>query len=65
MNVIPSSKKNILVQYYSKYFPIIIVDEWSDINMDKLITTYTENVNSINHNLLDLHSLPLFMLTNK
>ena len=65
MNVIPICKKNILVQHYSKYFPIIIVDEWSDINIDKLITTYKENVNFINHNLLDLHSLPLFMLTNK
>ena len=63
MNVIPICKKNILVQYYSKYFPIVILDEWSDINIDKLITTYTENVNPINHNLLDLHSLPLFMLT--
>ena len=62
MNVIPICKKNILVEYYSKYFPIILVDEWNDIDIDKLIITYSKNMNSINHKLLDLYSLSLFML---
>lgn len=62
MNVIPICKKNILVEYYSKYFPIIIVDEWSDLNIDELISTYDKNIhNTIDHNLLNLHNLPLFV----
>jgi hypothetical protein len=60
MNVIPICKKNILVEHYSNYFHIIIVNDWSDINIDELIYTYDKNIYTINHNLLDLHNLPPF-----
>lgn len=65
MDVIPICKKNILVTYYSKYFPIIVVDDWSDINIDKLNKDYKKYVNSIDHSLLDLYSLPLFEVIKK
>tara|TARA_B100001063_G_scaffold247259_1_gene291835 strand:- start:1042 stop:1212 length:171 start_codon:yes stop_codon:yes gene_type:complete len=36
----------------------------SDINIDKLNKNYKKYVNSIDHSLLDLYSLPLFEVIN-
>ena len=36
MKTIPICKKNILVEYYQKYFPIVILEKWSDLNIEKL-----------------------------
>jgi len=36
LKVIPICTKNILVNYYSKDFPIIILDKWSDLNINNL-----------------------------
>ena len=43
MKTIPICKKNILVEYYKKYFPIIILDKWSDLNINNLHYNYTIN----------------------
>ena len=35
MNTIPICKRNILVEYYSKYFPIIILNNWNECNFQQ------------------------------
>lgn len=58
LNVIPICKRNILVEYYSKYFPIIIVDNWIDINKNELINNYEAYYKFINDNpYLDLDKI--------
>jgi len=48
MNVIPICKRNILTEYYSKIFPVILLDEWRDLNINNL--TYS----NINVDMLDM-----------
>ena len=36
LDVIPICKKNILVQYYSQYFKIIIIEDWDDLDISQL-----------------------------
>jgi hypothetical protein len=40
LKVIPICKKNILVEYFSKIFPIVLLDDWSDLNAEKLMNEY-------------------------
>lgn len=56
MDVIPICIKNKLVDYYSKYFPIIILDKWEDLNIESLISDY-KNKNKINHYYLDMKTI--------
>ena len=65
MNVIPICKKHILVEYFSKYFPIVLLDDWDDLDLDKLDEIY--DTIKIDHkfltmdhikNLLESHQLP-------
>ncbi len=48
MNVIPICKRNILTEYYSKLLPIIVVNEWQDLDINNL--TYS----NINVDMLDM-----------
>lgn len=48
MNVIPICKRNKLVEYYSKYFPIVILEDWNHLEVEKL--KYT----SYDHSPLDM-----------
>ena len=52
MNVIPICKKNVLVQYFSKYFPIVLLDDWDDLDLTKLDEVYEDM--KINHELLTM-----------
>jgi hypothetical protein len=36
MNVIPICKKNILTEHYSKFFPIVLLNEWEELDVSKL-----------------------------
>ena len=36
MNVIPICKKNILAEYYGKFFPIVLLNEWEELDVSKL-----------------------------
>lgn len=56
MNVIPICVKNVIVEYYSNYFPIIILNNWNELNIESLILNY-KNENKINHYHLDMKSL--------
>ena len=51
MNVIPICKKNILTQHYSKIFPIILLDEWKDLDIKILKPT------DINQDLIDMKNI--------
>ena len=52
MNVIPICKRNILVDYYSKYFPIILLNEWTELDINTIDVKY--QTIQINHKLLTL-----------
>ena len=48
MNVVPICKRNTLTEYYSKIFPIILVNEWQELDINNL--TYS----NINVDMLDM-----------
>ena len=50
MNVIPICKKNILYEYYSKHFPIILLNDWDELDIKLL----EQNRPIINHKYLDM-----------
>jgi len=50
LDVIPITLKNTITLYFSTYFPIILLNDWDDINIDKLKTEY--NKFKINSQLL-------------
>ena len=49
MNTIPICVKNKVTEYYKQYFPIIVLNDWSELNITKL-----EYLNEINHEFLDI-----------
>jgi len=53
LKVIPICKRNVLVEYFSRFFPIIILDKWDDLNVQFLINEY-EKLFWNNYNNLDL-----------
>tara|TARA_B110000908_G_C10226191_1_gene438052 strand:+ start:200 stop:1048 length:849 start_codon:yes stop_codon:yes gene_type:complete len=59
MGVIPICKKNILVDYYKQFFPIIVLDDWSDLDPALLEKQYLTP--SINKNRLDLSYIKEFI----
>lgn len=48
LDVIPICKKNILFSYYSQYFPIIILDNWSDLSVNNLKYELNKNKDMLN-----------------
>tara|TARA_A100001011_G_scaffold336327_1_gene365789 strand:- start:31 stop:888 length:858 start_codon:yes stop_codon:yes gene_type:complete len=42
LKVIPICKRNILVEYFSNYFPIFILDDWNDLNFGFLHNKYND-----------------------
>lgn len=53
LKVIPICKKNVLVEYFSKFFPIIILNDWNDLNIGYLNNAY-KDFNWDNYNKLNL-----------
>ncbi|MDC0141998.1 fringe family glycosyltransferase [bacterium] len=53
MNVIPICKKNRLVEYYSKFFPIVLLNDWNDLDLDFLKNEYSK-FKKIDHKYLNL-----------
>lgn len=53
MNVIPICLKNKLVEYYSRYFPIVLLDDWSDLDPKTLEKNCSKNI--FDHNYLNLN----------
>jgi len=48
MNTIPICLKNVVTEYYKQYFPIIILNDWKELDVDKL------SYSSIDHQRLDI-----------
>ncbi len=53
MNTIPICKNSILITYYKQKFPIIVLDDWSDLDLNYLENEYSKF--EINHKYLDLN----------
>jgi hypothetical protein len=53
LKVIPITKRNRIVEYYCYYFPIIILDDWDNLNISELDKIYN-NADWSNYNKLDL-----------
>ena len=51
LKVIPICKKNILVEYFSKILPIVLLDDWSDLDIEQLKNDY-HNYNWSNYKML-------------
>jgi hypothetical protein len=41
LKVIPICKRNILVEYFSRIYPIVILDDWLDLNISSLQKNYS------------------------
>lgn len=54
LKTIPIAKNNILNRHFSRYFPIVLVDEWKDLDIEYLETNYETLSNWKNYYLLDL-----------
>ena len=53
LRVIPVCHRNIVTEYFSKLFPIVLVDNWNDLNLDYLERNYETLSNWKNYYLLD------------
>lgn len=49
MKTIPICLKNIITQYYSNLFPVIILDSWSDLSIPNLESSYEEMYQKFNN----------------
>lgn len=52
LNIVPICHKNILTEYFSKIFPIVLVDDWKDLDLDYLKNEYKPDWS--NYGLLDM-----------
>ena len=50
--VIPICKRSVVTEYFSKLFPIYLVDDWDELNLDDLKQEYSK-FSWKNYNLLD------------
>ena len=57
MNTIPICLKNILTEHYKQYFPIIILNDWTELDTSKLVFS------PINYTYLDMEYLKTQILT--
>ena len=56
LKVIPICGRNILTEYFSKIFPIVLIDDWDNLDLNFLEKNYDNYSNWENYNLLDLDS---------
>lgn len=40
LKVIPICPRNVVTEYYSKLFPVVLLDNWNDLNMESIETFY-------------------------
>ena len=60
MNVIPICKRSILADHYKKYFPIVILDDWSALDLKMLDDAFPKL--NINHDYLDLMCIKTLLM---
>jgi len=61
LKVIPICLKNHITEYYSKNFPIVLLDDWTELNIDKINEVF-EHANWDNHHMLNLDNYMNFIL---
>jgi hypothetical protein len=54
VKTIPICKSNIIVNYYAKYFPIVILNDWDELDISKLEDIYN-NADWTNYYKLDMN----------
>jgi len=40
LRVVPICPRNIITEYYSKFFPVVLLDDWEDLNINAMRTFY-------------------------
>jgi hypothetical protein len=53
LKVIPICERSILTEYFSKVFPIVLLDDWSDLDLESLHKNYDKKNNWDNYYQLD------------
>jgi len=53
LKVIPICERSILTEYFSKIFPIVLIDDWNDLDLESLHKNYDKNNNWNNYYQLD------------
>ena len=56
LKVVPICLKNHITEYYSKIFPIVLLDDWNDIN-ENMLTSFYNDANWDNYNMLNYDKL--------
>lgn len=56
LKVIPICLKNHITEYYSKNFPIVLLDNWNDID-ENMLHSFYNNANWNNYDMLNFESL--------
>ena len=56
LKVIPICLKNHITEYYSKNFPIVLLDDWNDID-ENMLKLFYKNANWDNYNMLNFDKL--------
>lgn len=55
--VIPICQRSVSVEYFAQYYPIVILDDWSDLNIEELERKYDEYSDWSNIDNLDFNHL--------
>lgn len=58
LKVIPICTKNYITEYFSKIFPVVLLDNWEELNVEQLENSFN-NANWENYNQLDINNLLL------
>ena len=53
LKVIPICERSILTEYFSKIFPIVLLDDWNDLDLESLHKNYSKNNKWDNYYQLD------------
>ena len=48
LKVIPICERSILTKYFSKIFPIVLIDDWNDLDLESLHKNYDKPFVKIN-----------------
>lgn len=53
MKTIPICERSILTEHYAKLFPIVLVDDWNELDIDYLLAMHSDLADWSNYDLLD------------
>ena len=61
LKVIPICLKNHITEYYSKTFPIVLLDDWNDLNIEKTDEIF-KSINWENYDMLSFSRLIFYII---